>query len=129
MFLNKAELDRQEELCKEKINNLTDNQKKFYYSKTLKELKDPDTYAVINWFFIAGIHHFYLKKYNLMIMDLMCLIIGITLIVYEYYLIGAVVLMCVSAYELYHLFFSQHIVQNYNIKIMNKNIQLASQQC
>lgn len=128
MFLNKSELDKQEELCKEKINRLTESQKKFYYSKTLKELKDPDTYAVINWFFIAGIHHFYLKKYNLMIMDLTILTLGITLLVYDYHLIGAVVLLSISAYELYHLFFSQLIVQDYNIKVMNENIRIASQQ-
>ena len=39
---------------------LTDEQRKEYYDRFRREVRDPDTYAVLNYFFLAGLHHMYL---------------------------------------------------------------------
>jgi len=53
------ELEKEEEILRNKVSssNITN-----FYSNIQDKIKDPDTYAVLNWLFISGLHHFYLKK-------------------------------------------------------------------
>ena len=60
---SQEEIEKEENNLRNKIQELSDDNRKIFYSKIEKEIKDPDTYAVLNWLFIAGIHHYYLKKW------------------------------------------------------------------
>ncbi|TOO96897.1 hypothetical protein CGH26_27520, partial [Vibrio parahaemolyticus] len=79
-------------------------------------LKDPDTYATWNWFFLGGFHHCYLGKYALFALEMTMLIVSIIGLVLGHpsaFLILALLVI----YELPQLFFSQKIVRQYNYKL------------
>lgn len=42
------------------VGALPDDKRLAFYKKVEQRLKDPDTYAALNYLFIAGLHHFYL---------------------------------------------------------------------
>jgi len=42
---------------------LPDAQRAEFYRKSGKKIRDPDTYAALNWFFVIGLHHFYLRRW------------------------------------------------------------------
>ena len=109
-------LEKNEELFREQLNALPKEQKKAFYELQSKKLKDPDTYAVLNWLFLGGIHHFYLKKYVLFAIELMLLTVSII----GFFLghassIYIIILLCI--YELPQLFFSQKIARQYNYNL------------
>ena len=63
-MLNSDDVKKEEEKIRKEIFLLDDESKKSFYNNISNEIKDPDTYAVLNWLFITGLHHFYLKKYT-----------------------------------------------------------------
>ena len=79
MMLNKDQdevRDEEEELRKE-VANLSNIDRKKFYREAEKNVKDPDTYAVLNYLFLTGLHHFYLKKYQRGFINLAIFIVGI----------------------------------------------------
>jgi len=110
------ELEKKEELFRQQLNGLSKEQRKSFYEVQSQNLKDPDTYAALNWLFLGGIHHLYLKKYALFAMELILL----TVSVIGFFLghassIYIIILLCV--YELPQLFFSQKIARQYNYNL------------
>ncbi|MDB4069227.1 TM2 domain-containing protein, partial [Pseudomonadales bacterium] len=96
---------------------LSDAGKRDFYASVKKRVKDPDTYATLNWFFIAGLHHFYLGKWLNGCIDLAAFVIGIVLIVAKHPGAGITVILIVSIAEFWALFRSQIIIQDWNNKI------------
>ena len=61
-MLDKNAVDNEEEALRSEINHLPDELRAQFYNEVKNKIKDPDTYAALNWFFICGLHHFYLGK-------------------------------------------------------------------
>jgi len=108
---------QKEESIRTRASLLDDSKRKLYYARLNHVLKDPDTYAVLNWIFLAGLHHFYLKKYLRGMINLSVFLIGVTVLFNEYFLYGSIIIGAILITELYELFFSQTIILDYNNKI------------
>ncbi|NVD07694.1 hypothetical protein FCU94_12445 [Vibrio sp. JPW-9-11-11] len=110
------QLEKNEELLRNQVNSLPEGQKKEFYKQQSKKLKDPDTYATLNWFFLGGFHHCYLGKYALFALELTLLtisIVGLTLGHSSAFIILGLLVL----YELPQLFFSQKIARQHNYQV------------
>jgi TM2 domain-containing membrane protein YozV len=123
-MLDKVKIDDREEQLRKEINVLPDKYKKEFYHISKQRIKDPDTYAVLNFFFPAGLHHFYLGRWLRGIFDFLSLVIGISLLFNNTTLIIGLGFLCVVfGFELHALFQSQLIVQHYNNQIMADSLE------
>ena len=110
------QLEQKEALLNKKVQRLSDEQKRVFYREQSELLKDPDTYAALNWLFLGGIHHCYLGKYRLFAIEITLLIIAIIgFIVANPYAIYLLLLL--ALYEMPYLFFSQKIARQHNHEI------------
>jgi TM2 domain-containing membrane protein YozV len=104
----------------EKLSNavraLSDSQKASYFKEYNKLLKDPDTFAVLNWFFLAGLHHFYLGKFARGFMNLGVMSLGI-ISLFQAPQIGFVLVGGIILIEMPALFRSQIIVESHNTNL------------
>lgn len=117
-MLSKEKIEQQEEKIREEINQLSDDQRRKFYAIVKKRIKDPDTYAVLNWFFVAGLHHFYLGRVVRGLVDLSVFFAGIVLILTGSGIgLGILMIFGILIIELNALFRSQVIVQHHNNKI------------
>lgn len=116
------ELDDQDEALRQQINALGDEQRRDFYREQSACLKDPDTYAALNWLFLGGFHHLYLRKYRLFALEfsLLCIALLGWLLGYVWLLI---LLAFMLLYELPQLFFSQKIVRQYNYQQSRKLLE------
>tara|TARA_A100001011_G_scaffold317217_1_gene336501 strand:- start:785 stop:1057 length:273 start_codon:yes stop_codon:yes gene_type:complete len=62
VMLDQENLSHEEEKIQYRIMRLCPSFRHEYYTAYQKKMKDADTYAVLNWFFIGGLHHFYLGQ-------------------------------------------------------------------
>lgn len=110
------QLEKNEEQLRKQVNALPETQKKAFYKLQSERLKDPDTYATLNFFFLGGFHHCYLGKYTLFAIELTLL----TLSMIGFFL-GYPSLLCILIllviYELPQLFFSQKIARQHNYNL------------
>jgi len=113
-MLKQKEVDTREEEIRLVVRELPDAQRKTYYEQAENKLKDPDTYAVLNYLFIAGLHHFYLGRWFRGLINLAVFCAGIYLMVLDQWKNGFIVIGIITALELYALFRAQIIVKNYN---------------
>ena len=112
------ELSDREERLREQIRQLSDEQRKYYYRLERERLKDPDTYAVLNYFFIAGLHHFYLGRTNRGLINIALMVVGLLLLPL-FAPLGIILLVTVFIVELPQLFKSQRIVYAHNLDLMD----------
>lgn len=119
-MLKQQEVDAEEERLSELARQLPEAQRKAFYQEVKRELRDPDTYAALNWFFIAGLHHFYLGRWVRGIVDLGLFLFGVALIIAQLTWPGVALILLVSAWELWALFRSQIIVQDWNNKLYQR---------
>ncbi|NAX44278.1 MULTISPECIES: hypothetical protein [unclassified Vibrio] len=110
------QLEHKEELLRKQVKSLPEAQKKEFYEQQSKKLKDPDTYATLNWFFIGGFHHCYLGKYGLFILELALLTISVIGLILGHSS-ALIILSLLVIYELPQLFFSQKIARQHNYKL------------
>ena len=110
------QLEKNEDLLRSQVNSLPDDQKKEFYKRQSKGLKDPDTYATLNWFFLGGFHHCYLGKYSLFALELTLLTVSIVGLVLGHSS-ALLILALLVIYELPQLFFSQKIARQHNYKL------------
>ena len=122
-MLNSDDVKKEEEKIRKEIFLLDDESKKSFYNNISNEIKDPDTYAVLNWLFITGLHHFYLKKYTKASINLSLFLISFMLMFSDIYLLAIGIFIAVFIMELNQLFYSQIIVQDYNNKILKKSLE------
>ncbi|MCS0323649.1 hypothetical protein [Vibrio diabolicus] len=113
------QLEQKEELLRSQVNSLPETQKKEFYERQSKNLKDPDTYATLNWFFLGGFHHCYLGKYALFAFELTLLTISIIGLILGHSS-ALFILVLLVVYELPQLFFSQKIARQHNYKLSCK---------
>ncbi|MFA9240203.1 MAG: TM2 domain-containing protein [Candidatus Paceibacteria bacterium] len=121
-MLNQEKVDENEEELRKKIQSLDDDTKRKFYKIVKKKVKDPDTYAALNWFFITGLHHFYLGKWLMGFIDLSVLVVGILLMFLGQFELGIFLIVLISLIELWALFRSQIIIQDWNNQIQWKVI-------
>jgi hypothetical protein len=109
-------LEVKEDRLRQQVNKLSDDKKKAYYKALSHRLKDPDTYASINYFFIGGFHHFYLGKYKIFAIEFTLLVMSILgfIFVHQY---AIYLILLIAVYELPQLFFSQKIARQYNYDV------------
>jgi len=122
-MLNQVDVDRKEEALSLELRELDDNTRAELYALAQKKIKDPDTYAALNWFFVTGIHHFYLGRWLAGAIDLGLFCIAILLIVAGYLQFGVLLIIAVSLVELWALFRSQIIVQDFNNRVYETLLQ------
>jgi len=116
--LHQAAVAEQEEAMRLKVRDLPDEDRKRFYGMAKKRLKDPDTFAVLNYLFITGLHHFYLGHWLRGIINFAGFIVAVALMVDGQWSWGLGLLAAFSLTEMYALFRSQVIVQDYNNKVM-----------
>ncbi len=118
---NTEQLRLEENQLREQVAALSITQKRHYYAQELQQIKDPDTYAVLNWFFIAGLHHFYLGKWQRGLINLVLMFTGLLFFISGMFsLLGAVFILFIFIIELPQLFNSENIIYSYNNQLMKK---------
>lgn len=117
-MLSREAIEKKEEAIREQVGRLSDGQRLEFYRLSEKRLKDPDTYAVLNWLFIAGLHHLYLRRWMRGMVNLTVFCFGIVLLFTDKMFYGIVLLLGITVFELYALFNSQNIVADYNNTVM-----------
>jgi TM2 domain-containing membrane protein YozV len=116
-MLRQEDVDREEESLRRAIRELSDEQRSEFYQSAQKAIRDPDTYAALNWFFVVGLHHFYLRRWSRGIIDLSCLFIALGFFMSGWVWPGVCLLIVVYTWELWELFRSQIIVQDWNNRL------------
>ncbi len=111
-------VSQHEEALRQQVRQLDEPQRKQFYHQFNQQMKDPDTYAVLNYLFLAGLHHFYLGKMargwgNLLIFGL-----GLLLMIIGLAWIGVAIIVLISLIELKALFQSERIVTDHNNRLM-----------
>ncbi|MAD73524.1 MAG: hypothetical protein CML20_01745 [Rheinheimera sp.] len=122
-MLNRQQVDAEEERLRELVAALPAEQRKIFYQQLKPLLRDPDTYATLNWCFLAGLHHFYLGLWGRGLVNLLVFIAGAVLLFTPLVLVGIVLLLLISVVELWALFRAQIIIQDWNNKIMRRLLQ------
>lgn len=131
-MLSQEQVEQEEEDLRSEINQLPDEARRSFYRIVKKRIKDPDTYAVLNWFFLAGLHHFYLGRWVRGAINMVIFLIGIACILcgsiasyqtFRIALLGLFMVLGISAIELIALFRSQIIVQHYNNEMTRKTLK------
>ena len=126
-MLKREEVESREEQLRLRIRELPDDLKQLYYRQAKSQIKDPDTYAVLNYLGIVGLHHFYVGRWsrgfiNISIFTVGLLLAGNGLVKLEpiYRMIGGIALAAVLLAELPALFNSQLIIQDHDNGIMEQ---------
>ena len=124
-MLNPHQVKRDEEEIRLEVRRMPDAVRARYFAELGPRIKDPDNYAVLNWMFVAGLHHFYLGRWQRGLVNLSVFLIGVALFfIWGWYgrdwmiwaSLGAV--LGITVVELPALFRSQIIVQDYNNRMM-----------
>jgi|TARA_R100000750_G_scaffold13603_1_gene8697 TM2 domain-containing membrane protein YozV len=92
-----------------------------FHFASWKRCNDPDTYAVLNWFIMAGLHHFYLGKTQRGVINLCVMLVGLVFLPFLP-IVGVIILVGIVIVELPQLFKSQQIVHAYNNNVMRELI-------
>jgi TM2 domain-containing membrane protein YozV len=112
--LNTKHVQAEEESIRLAVRELPDEQRLAFYTQLADELKDPDTYAMLNYFFLTGLHHMYLGKYGRGAINLSLLLAGLAVAASGAVLFGILIVFFIVCVELLALFRSQVVVQDYN---------------
>ena len=116
-MLNQREVDAEEERLRALAQSLPDARRNAFFLEAKERLRDPDTYAALNWFFLAGLHHFYLGKWIKGLCNLAVFVAGIVLMFARSVWLGLGLILLVSVWELWALFRAQIIVQDWNNRL------------
>ena len=124
-ILKTHQVQQQEEILRSQVRDLNQKARKNFYSQYSNYLKDPDTYAVLNFFFITGLHHFYLKNHLHGSLNLSVFLMGLILIFGDFdngLLTGFSLISLMILVEMPALFRSQIIVKHYNNLIATETL-------
>ena len=125
--LKKDLVEYQSQRLKERVRELNDDQRRHYFNLLEPALKDHDTYAVLNYLLLPGLHHFYLGKFFRGSLNLIILIIGTSLIFFtKYVFVGTLIIFFILIVELLALFRSQVIVMNHNNHLSKEILESIS---
>jgi TM2 domain-containing membrane protein YozV len=121
--LSREAVEREEEELRAAIAKLPDARRAAVYRDAGRKLRDPDTYATLNYLLISGLHHFYLGKWERGAAELLGAVAGIALLFTDYWAVGVLLLVGIAALELYALVRSQVIVQDYNNRVLREALE------
>ena len=113
-MLKQDEVDAEEERLRARARELPEAERAAFHRESARVLRDPDTYAVLNWFFLVGLHHFYLGRWWRGLLDVALVAAGIALLLTGEPVAGAACIGLVLVVELGALFRAQIIVQAWN---------------
>ena len=116
-----AELLREEKI-RILAGELPGDKRLLFWTEVQKKLKDPDTYAAMNFAFMFGLHHFYVGKWIRGLLAISLFVLGlITLFVVP--MVGVLLIACVICSAIPALFRSDTIVRQYNNELMEQMYQ------
>ncbi len=125
MFSEK-ELNLEETDVREQVALLSEPQRRQYQGLEKAALKSPSTYALLNWFFLIGLHHFYLHRWVRGVINLALSLVGLTLIIVDDNRIdGGSLLLAVAIIEVPQLLNYEHLVHAFNIRVMRQCLRRA----
>ena len=114
--LQEESVRKEAEQLRHKVESLSNQQRVDYFTRFTEQVKDPDTYATLNWFFLTGLHHFYLGNYMPGLINLCVMLVGIAFC-FTAPQLGASLIALIIVIELPALFRSQLIVEAFNIQL------------
>lgn len=115
-MLDTLEIEREENRLRDLVGGLSADERKRYFEQLRGRTRDPDTYAVLNWFLLAGLHHFYLGKTLRGAINLAVFLLGVLLFLVIPPL-GIALILGIFVVELWALFRAQLIVRDYNNRV------------
>ncbi|MDP1930942.1 MAG: TM2 domain-containing protein [Gammaproteobacteria bacterium] len=125
MFSEK-ELNLEETDLREQVALLSESQRRQYDGLVKAALKSPSTYALLNWFFLLGLHHFYLHRWLRGVINLALSLAGLYLIVVDDSRIyGGSLLLAIAIIEVPQLLNYEHLVHAFNIRVMRQCLKRA----
>ncbi len=113
-MLNRKLVEAEEERPRREVAALPAPERRRFYDEVRSRVRDPDTYAVANYAVFVGAHHFYLGRWGRGFAALLLFIGALLLLATPLQPLGVVTLLGVLVVELYSLFRSEVIVQDYN---------------
>lgn len=119
-MLSAQAVEDQEERLQQTISRLPEPQRLRFYKTVKSQLKDPDTYAVLNWCFVVGLHHLYLGEWLLAAIDIALFLLGFILLSNGAIWLGIGVWLALAAWEFWSLARSQLIVQHWNNQLYER---------
>ena len=133
-ILKSGKVKENGEKLRASVRALNESERKVFFQYFSEHVKDPDTYATLNFFVIAGLHHFYLKKYIRGSINLSFFLLAIvTLFTIEdgQWLggIGILIVVLIVLIEIPALFRSQIIVEDYNNRLTEKILLETKRRC
>ena len=120
--VREAQVKAREEALRGRLRQLEDHDRAAFYRIYTPRLKDPDTYAVLNWLALAGLHHFYLGRLGAGALNLGLMLTGLALL-FGAPVIGAALIAAVLIAELPALFRSQLVVADYNAALGEETLR------
>lgn len=122
--MSQAQQERdREELLRTRVADLPEEQRKQFYRCYTQQIKDPDSYVVLNYLFLAGLHHFYLGKMARGAFNLAIFALGIVIFFLQMPILGVAIILAVTVIELPALFRSQLIVLKHNNDLSEKILE------
>lgn len=120
MFSEK-ELNLEESDLREQVALLPEEQQHQFRQMTSHLLKSPATYALLNWLFLLGVHHFYLHRWVRGTINLIVSAVGFYLIVAaDGRITGGSLLLAVAIIEVPQLLNYEHLVHAFNNNVMRQ---------
>lgn len=128
MLLSKLKVNHEQESIRIEMQKLPDEIRARAFSEIGDKLRDPDTYAVLNYALVTGLHHFYLGKFVRGTLELAAFLTGLYMIFrggtevngYLLMYLGIVIVGILVVVELVELFRSQIVVQDFNNRVSRK---------
>lgn len=122
-MLDKAAVASEEEALRIRARALSGPKRSQYFHRLEKELRDPDSYAVLNYLFVTGLHHFYLGNWLRGSINFIAFLVALYLIFNGMLWLGISLIIITSLSELYALFNAEMIVQHHNNQLMAKILE------
>ncbi|MDO6765517.1 TM2 domain-containing protein [Agarivorans sp. 1_MG-2023] len=113
-MLNREQLEQQQEQLRLSVRELPDERRKQFHHAWQKQVKDPDSYAVLNYLMLAGLHHFYLAKWLRGLLNLGISLVALLLMLGGVWQWGLAMLIAITVVELPALFRSELMVLQHN---------------
>lgn len=125
MFSEK-ELNLEESDLRQQIAALSTAEQERYHRFAAASLKSPATYALLNWLFLLGAHHFYLRRWLRGVINLTLTLIGVYLLItQDARLYAGVLFLAVAIIEVPQLLNYEHIVHAFNNRTMRACLKRA----
>ena len=114
LTLRASDVEAETEAIRLAVRALPDEDRAAYFRLTERRMKDPDTYATLNWSLVAGAHHAYLGNWLRFAIDLMGTLLAVALLFTPLLFVGIALLVLILGSELVELARSQVMVADHN---------------